>query len=318
MRSSYRQIPAFVVRDLHNKNVTKIKTRSISLDNYFSFNHGQIVYSAYETDPRWGWRDYSVIRLLDPATGEDRRLTRHSRYFAPDISPDGQRIVAVQEAADGSCALHLLDPSTGSLLSQIPNRDSLFYTYPKFYTENTIVTAVRNRRGQMSLAAVSIADGQPRYLLPFSWQTIAFPSISADTIYFTASRDGQDRPYALAAGRLFRVTLPHGDPLTGQYQLHAPPNGPITWNTFTAAGFHLDTAARNETTLQEIPVSDWRHDLPLQNIDSLSHGPAGLLNHIATANYPATRYPLGSHLINFHSWRPYINDPDYSFSLGQR
>jgi len=315
MRSSYRQIPAFVVRDLHNKNETKIKTRSISLDNYFSLGHGQVVYAAYETDPRWGWRDYSVIRLLDPATGEDRRLTRHSRYFSPDISPDGRRIVTVQEAADGSCALHLLDASTGSLLSQIPNRDSLFYTYPKFYTENTIVTAVRNRKGQMSLAAISIGDGQPRYLLPFTWQTIAFPSVSADTIWFTASRDGQDRPYAFAGGRLFRVTLPHGDPLTGQYQLQASPQGQLTWNTFTAAGFHLDTASRSGTALEELPVSAWRQDLPLQNIDSLRHGPAGLLDRIATAGYPATRYPLGSHLINFHSWRPYINDPDYTFSL---
>ncbi|MBS1606463.1 MAG: hypothetical protein JST42_27645 [Bacteroidetes bacterium] len=313
--SSYRRIPSFVIRDLHNKNTTKIKTRAVSLDNYFSLNNGRAVYAAYETDPRWGWRDYSVIRVLDPTTGEDRRLTRRSRYFSPDISTDGQRIVAVQEAADGSCALHLLDAATGSLLTQIPNRDSLFYTYPKFYADNTIVTAVRNRRGQMSLAAISIDNGEPHYLLPFSWQTIGFPSVRGDTIYFSASRDGQDRTYALAAGRLFRVTLPHGDPLTGQYQLQGSANGELVWNTFTAVGFHLDTAARSELGVEEIPVSQWSQPLPLQNIDSLRRGPAGLLDRITTANYPASRYSLGSHLINFHSWRPYINDPDYTFSL---
>ncbi|HEY6899068.1 MAG TPA: hypothetical protein VI233_00435, partial [Puia sp.] len=84
MRSSYRQVPAFVLRDGINKNETKIKVRSISLDNYFSSNGRVAVYAAYETDPRWGWRDYSVIRLLDPATGTDTKLTRRTRYFAPD------------------------------------------------------------------------------------------------------------------------------------------------------------------------------------------------------------------------------------------
>jgi len=334
MRSSYRRIPAFILRDLTNNNETKIRTRAISLDNYFSTNNSQVVYAAYETDPRWGWRDYSVIRLLDPATGKDKKLTRRTRYFAPDISADGSQIVAVQQATDGSCELHLLETSTGRLMSKIPNRDSLFYSYPKFYSAGTIVTAVRNRNGAMSLALISTRDGAIRYLLPFNYQTIGFPSVHADTIWFTASRNGQDRTYAFAAGHLnggrpganpatnpgaagqiFQVSLPHGDPLTGQYQPQASPNGKFAWNTFTAVGFHLDNTSRDSIRLEEIPVAAWDQRLPLQNIDSLNRGPAHLLDRITTADYPAANYPGASHLINFHSWRPYINDPDYTFSL---
>jgi len=315
MRSSYRQIPAFVLRDLTNKNETKIQTRAVSLDNYFSVNSGRVVYAAYETDPRWGWRDYSVIRLLDPVTGEDKKLTHRSRYFAPDISVDGSEIIAVQEAADGSCELHLLETATGQLINRIPNRDSLFYTYPKFYSNKTVVTAVRNRKGEMSLALVGTGDGVVRYLLPFSYQTIGFPSVHADTIWFTASRNGQDRTYAIAGGRIFGVNLPHGDPLTGQYQPQAGAGGNFTWNTFTAVGFKLDTTRRSSLGLEEIPATAWGQGLPLQNIDSLNRGPAHLLDRIGTAAYPASKYPGASHLINFHSWRPYINDPDYTFSL---
>ena len=53
----------------------------------------------------------------------------------------------------------------------------------------------------------------------------------------------------------------------------------------------------------------------MQRIDSLDKGPAHLLDRILPGNYPATKYPLTAHLLNFHSWRPYINDPDYTFSL---
>jgi hypothetical protein len=328
MRSSYKRIPAFVLRDLSTGRETRLRNRAISLDNYFSLSAAGVVYAAYETDPRWGWRDYSVIRLLDPHTGEDRRLTTHSRYFSPDLSADGRRIVTVQEAADGSCTLYVLDAANGSVIKQLPNPEKLFYIYPKFYAGDTrIVTAVRNRLGQMSLALVDAGDGATRYLLPFSFQTIGFPSVRADTIWFTASRDKEDRTFALAGGQLFRVFLPHGDPTTGQYEFHAGDDGRYTWNTFTAVGFHLDTArgsspgtggngsANSGIRLEPMAIGEWSRALSTQGIDSLDKGPAHLLDHIGTASYPATSYPVTSHLINFHSWRPYINDPDYQLSL---
>jgi hypothetical protein len=314
MRSSYKRIPAFVIRDLSTGQETRLRNRAISLDNYFSRSAAGVVYAAYETDARWGWRDYSVIRLLDPHTGEDRRLTRRTRYFSPDLSADGHRIVTVQEAADGSCTLIVLDAANGSVIKQLPNPDKLFYTYPKFYARDTqIVTAVRNRLGQMSLALVDVGDGATHFLLPFSFQTIGFPSVKADTIWFTASRYTQDRVYALAGGQAFRVWLPHGSPATGQYEFHAGDDGRYTWNTFTAVGFHLDTT--RGIALQPLGISYWPHVLSTQGIDSLDHGPAHLLDKIETGHYPPTTYPITSHLINFHSWRPYINDPDYQLSL---
>ena len=313
MRSSYKRIPAFVVRDLAAGGERRLENRAVSLDNYFSYSGGLVVYSAYENDPRWGWRDYSVIRLYDPRTGRDRRLTRRSRYFSPDISSDGRRIVTVQEATDGSSELRLLDARDGSTLRRLPNPDGLFYTYPKFFGTTDIVTAVRNRQGEMSLALVGAGDGSVRFLLPFSFQTVGFPSVSGDTIWFTASRGHEDRIYAFTSGRLFRVGLPHGDPITGQYEFHSGGDGQYTWNSFTAVGFLADTTAG--LLLQRLEKEQWAGGLSVQGIDSLNRGPSGLLDHIEPAHYPATSYPITSHLLNFHSWRPYINDPDYQLSL---
>ncbi len=93
------------------------------------------------------------------------------------------------------------------------------------------------------------------------------------------------------------------------------PRGGYTWNTFTAVGFHLDTAVSGELLLEPVAAADWGKSIPVQGIDSLYRGPAHLLDSIGTANYPEKKYPIASHLINFHSWRPYINDPNYTFSL---
>lgn len=318
MRSTYKQIPAFVVRDLSQKRGYKVRTRAISLDHYFSFNGRLVVYSAYETDPRWGWRDYSVIRVLDPFTGEDRRITARTRYFSPDISPDGSRIVAVLEGTDLRCELTILDASTGVVVRRVPNKDSLLYTYPKFVAAGgglAVVSAVRNRAGEMSLAIIDTGTGAVRFLLPFSYQPVGFPSVHGDTICFTASRDGRDRVYAVAGDRIFQVGLPHGEPSGGQYEFNAGNGGRYAWNTFTAVGYHMDVASANDLHWTPVDVSDWNRPLSVQGIASLDHGPAHLLDGIGNGNFPEKKYPAASHLINIHSWRPYINDPDYTLSL---
>jgi hypothetical protein len=52
-----------------------------------------------------------------------------------------------------------------------------------------------------------------------------------------------------------------------------------------------------------------------QGIGVLEESPAHMIDSIATGGFAETRYPAGFHLLNFHSWRPYISDPDYTFSL---
>ena len=99
------------------------------------------------------------------------------------------------------------------------------------------------------------------------------------------------------------------------YEFHAGDGGQYAWNTFTAVGFRMDTTGGSGIRLEEIAGTDWNRNLSEQGIDSLEHGPSHLLNKIGTGHYPATNYPITSHLINFHSWRPYINDPTYQLSL---
>ncbi|MBC7874958.1 MAG: hypothetical protein H7Y01_13230, partial [Ferruginibacter sp.] len=90
LKTSYRQRPAFYIKDGTGEH--QLRTRDISIDEQFSYRNGKIVYAAYETDPRWGWRDYSVIKVLDVQTGKQRKLTSKTKYFTPDISADGSKV----------------------------------------------------------------------------------------------------------------------------------------------------------------------------------------------------------------------------------
>ena len=313
MRSSYRRIPVFVSQNLQNGKERKIRSRSVSLNNYFSYADNKIVYAAFEPDIRWGWRDYSVIRVMDAQTGKERRITGKSKYFSPDISEDGLHIATVLVRTDGSSQLQILNSRTGEIEQVIPNKEELFFTYPKFYKKGQLVAAVRNQKGEMALGLFGIQDGSAEYLTPFSMNVIGFPSVNKDSIYFTASRDGRDQLFSSVGGQLFRLSSPVTNLATGDYQLEAA-EGRYAWTSFTAAGYRISTI-RDGMVAVPIPANEWGRSLGTMDIHSLEKGPARLLDKIDPANYPVSRYPSTLKLFNFHSWRPYVNDPDYSFSL---
>jgi len=311
-RTAYDRIPAFVIRDISSGREHKLRSRSVALDPYFSYRNGQIVYAGYEPDLRWGWRDYGVIRILNVQTGKEKRLSTRSKYFSPDLSPDGNQLVAVQVNEQGLSALHLLNSQTGALEKILPNPDSLYFSHPKYFRPDELVAAVRNRRGEMSLALVRIADGSIRLLTPFSMQVLDYPSARGDTVFFTAGRLGQDRLYASIRDSLFCLQLSHSGSAPGDYALQSF-GSRYAWSTFTATGWRLQLS--DTLNLRPVQRDDWDQPLDLQGIFSLSRGPAALLDHIEDGEFPVTTYPAGRKLINFHSWRPYFNDPDYSFSL---
>ncbi|MEI9911445.1 MAG: hypothetical protein WDO71_18405 [Bacteroidota bacterium] len=62
LKASLDKRPAFYIKDKQGEHLLRV--RDISNDEQFSYRNGKIVYAAYETDPRWGWRDYSVIKNI--------------------------------------------------------------------------------------------------------------------------------------------------------------------------------------------------------------------------------------------------------------
>ena len=313
MRSTYKKIPVFVAQNLQNGQERKIKTRSVSLNNYFSYRNNKIIYAAFEPDIRWGWRDYSVLRVMDAQTGKERRITKKTKYFSPDISEDGLHVATVLVKTDGSSQLQILNSKTGEIEQVLPNREQLFYTYPKFYKEGQLVAAVRNQKGEMALGLFGIRDGAATFLTPFSMNVIGFPSVNQDTIYFTATREGRDQLFGSVKGRLYQLRSSLTNLSTGDYQLQAT-GGKYTWTSFTAAGYKMNTIQVGPVAVA-IPPGEWDKGLGTMDIHALEKGPADLLDKIDSADYPVSRYPATLKLFNFHSWRPYLNDPDYSFSL---
>ncbi|GAA4085442.1 hypothetical protein [Mucilaginibacter panaciglaebae] len=311
VKTTFKNLSEFIIN--HNGIERKIVTRALSLNNYFDYANGKIVYGSVRPDLRWGYRDYNELRLLDVNTGKEITITHHTKYFSPSLSKDGKNIVAVKVDPYGANQLNILNAADGKLIVSIPNRENLFYTYPKFYSDTQVIAAVRDRQGKVSLALVDIATGRVKYQLPFSYQPIAFPAVYGNMVYFSASSGINDRLFAMnvATGRLYTTNQ------TGlnRYQ-PAVTNNKLAWVEFTATGYKIRQVANTPDKWAALPGNKIPGRLASFNISSLAKDSAtNLLPDIPNKPMPVTRYNKAYHLFNFHSLTPDFSDPNYTVTL---
>ncbi|RYY59681.1 MAG: hypothetical protein EOO05_12490 [Chitinophagaceae bacterium] len=301
--------PAFVVADSSGEHW--LRNRDISGDQQFSYRNGKIVYAGYENDARWGWRDYSVIKLIDVETRQTKTITRKSRYFTPDISASGAQVAAVQLATDGSSEIHILD-ADGKFVKRISSADISVFTDPKFIGEDSLLTAVRLKDGRMALAVADLRSGSLVRITEPSFNVIGYPCIDQGVIYYTASYGGSDQVYAIKPNdpSLYQLT----DWQLGNYFVNVA-NGKMSWSAMTADGYQLQQVATDQLGWKKINpalASSLAVKYAVNNKSSNAILPGDMP---LQRQFTAARYPKSTRLFNFHSWRPYYEDPEFSFSL---
>lgn len=309
-KQSYKELNSFYL--LANGVEKKIRVKDLVIDDYFSSNNGRIIYAAYRSDPRWFNRDYSVIQLLDLQTKKQHQLSFKSKYFSPDINRAGTEVLAVNVDAGGHSQLHRINASTGQVSGRVPNLHNYFFTQSKYLDEQAAISAVRNAKGQMALIRIDLNSGETENITPFSFNVIGYPFIKGDTVYFSAMHQYVDKIFAVSLNdrQIFQLT----NNLNGVYQPSVNNNAEMVFSAFTADGAQLA-----KTSLQgkwrPIAPGDFTSTPGLYAPDALGRSGAGILYRVPDTAYEVTKYKKGLHLFNFHSWRPEVNDPEYSYHL---
>jgi hypothetical protein len=311
-KTTYRNIPA--IYKIHpDGSEKKITIQPISNDDYFSYKNGKIVFSLYKPDARWGYREFSDITVVDAATGAKQKITHNERYFSPDISNDGQKIVAVDMQTNQRSDIVVIDLKGEKVFRSTAMR-GLVYTYPKFSTnDHFIYSAVRNEVGEMAFVKLELATGKETRLIPYHNRIIGFPTVQGDTIFFSSSYKGSDEIWAYIESRnkIYRVAV---NP-TGLYQaVFQPQQNRLVASNFTADGYRL--AAYPSSSLLWQPVGEKEDALPdLYVTKALQQDNNNMLQTIPARSFAVSKYHKSYNFFNFHSWRPYYDDPEFSFTV---
>ena len=307
LKSSYKKLPAFYLSTKEGEK--RIKLRRISSEDWLSYRNGIIAYTSYSTNPRWSLIDYNDIILLNIATGEETKITNKAKYFTPDLSADGNRLVATYFTDSLQSELHLLTKE-GAVLQNIEAPVGAVFVHPRFIDAQTIVVAVRWPNASMTLEQVDITSGSRTQLLSPTRATLGFPYVFNDKVYFTSSLSGNDDLYTLQLKDKKVIKLTSGQ--TGHY-FPSVFGDSITWSRFTSNGYTIQKRALKDLEQSEVnPLHLSEEMAPIVVAD------IQIASNLLTPPYrifEEKAYSKGTGLFNFHSWRPSYEDPEFSFSL---
>lgn len=308
LKNSYKKLAAFYIVDA-NGNEQRIKQQGITNDDYFSYNHNTIVYAAYQPNTRWDYREYSIIKVLDIATGAEKNITTHTKYYAPDISHDGSLLAAAAVTPGQQSSLDVLDMQ-GKKLYSLTNTKNLVYSYPKFANDDaSVFVMVRTTTGLMSLQQWNFKSNETAVLLPFSNKLLNYPAVEGDTLLYTCTNNGKDEAWAYVSKENKHYKL--ADYPTGLYQSVMAGGGKIVSSVFTAEGYRLGSLA---TAWQPTNTGDTLKGLYVSKPFNTSAN-GTLLQVPQTDFYPTKKYGKFTHPINFHSLQPDYSDPLFTLTL---
>lgn len=305
LKTAYNKLPAFYIQD--KSGAHKIALKDIGADEWFSYRNGKIAYTAYSTNPRWSLIDFSDIVLLDINTKKEKRITSKAKYFTPDISPSGNKIITVCITNSLQTELQVLNTGDGSIEKKIAPFNQYYYSNPRFIDEDRIVVGTRTPDSKMSLQILDLNTNTWEQLTPPSYNTLGLPFVAANTIYFTAGIDANDDLYALRLKdkKLFQLTADK----TGNYYASVFQDS-LVWAHFTAEGLQLRKEALS--SLKWNNINGWN----VQERPTLY--PVALAKNSLVSSsrrFAEKRYSSATRLLNFHSYAPGYSDPEFTFNV---
>lgn len=295
VKESYKTVPAFYIQDKGGEH--RLERRYITTENWFRYAAGKIVYTAYNTDSRWSLTDYSDIILLDVATKKEKQVTKHDKYYTPDLSPDATQLIAVSINDSLQTELHLINTANGGVLKKFRSYKGDYFAHPKFLDATHIVVGVRAPSGLLSLQLLNLTDGSSEVLIQPQKSALGDFFIFQNTIYFTASFNGNDDIYAyrLAEKKLYQLTSGK----TGNYN-PAVFKDSLVWSKFTTKGLQLQQQALTDLLWQEVALDSSEKETAQFHVATAS---TNLLTTPARS-FAIKNYPKSTGLINVHSWDP--------------
>lgn len=312
-KSGLADIDKFVVVSDSAKEEKVFVPGLLNESGMLSVVNNKIVWSEQAFDPRWGMRNYTVIKTYDTSTKKLRQITHRSRLSAPTLSPDGRQIVAVNVSENSDYNLVILNSQTGEQVQKLNNPDNSFYLMPRWSPDGTSVVAVKLNKNGKTIEITGIATGTRRELMKPMHLNIAHPVWFGKYIYFNSPYNGIDNIYAIdtQSGEQFQVTSRQ----FGAYNPAISPDGStIAFNDFTPDGFRIVTMPNNPTGWKPFSQVEDRTVVYYEPLVE-QEGNTTLLSQVPNRQYPASKFSKFRHIFNPYSWSPLATSTGSSLSV---
>ena len=285
-----------------------IFTPGLSFDETLSYSNGIFCWSEKRYDKRWENRSYAEIKIYDIEKKKLKTLTPKSRYFAPALSHNGDKIVAVEVSPENQYSLIILNAGNGEIINKYSSPYGDFFLTPVWCNNDETIITIRLTGDGKSLVMIDPATYESTTLLPSSYTEISKPKVKDKYIFYTAAYSGIDNIYALNINdrEVYQVTSSE----FGASDIAFSPDGKkIIYSDYTADGYRLVEAGYDPLSWK--PLNKVANN-SIRLYESIAAQEKGVVNFSGSnqTEYDVKRYRKIPHLLNIHSWAPLSIDVD--------
>lgn len=263
--------------------------------------NGKIAWVENRPDIRWVNRDFTVIRIYDLKTGSTRNVTRKSRYLSAALSPDGNRIAAIENTFDNKNNLVILDAQSGAVIKSIHSPDNRDLQRPKWSDDGGKITVIYLTDEGEGIMDFSTQGNTWSTLLPAGTSDIQSAMLRNDSLYYVSSASGTDNIWvSTGSNKPVRMT----DTPFGISDVSFAGNN-ILFCEYSAGGNNISLIPAASDQPEEKNILAESSFI----IDRLQKTERGK-EELSEDEYKPEPYRKLSHMLRFHSWMPFFADID--------
>lgn len=280
--------------------------------NGFSYSSGKIVWASTRYDVRWGEKSYSELRMYDVETGEKRRLTNKSRYFAPKLSPDAKKIVVVEHSEMNKSQMLIIDAKTGAEIQRFKNPENETIRQPAWSADGKHIVYIHTKNDKSALSVIDIKNLTTTKIIDYSEALISYPVFWNEYILFNSPVSGIGNIYAvdIKNKQQYQVTSRK----YGAYNPSVSLDGKkVFFQDYNFKGYNVAEIQPDKSKFKPLPEIENRNIKFYQPLVEQEATGDIYKEQYQTKEYPVTKYNAFANGLNFHSWGVYPLYPNYSF-----
>jgi hypothetical protein len=268
------------------------------------------VWTEYQSHVRWQQKDYSVIKLLELANGNEKQLTNRSRLFSPALSADDEKIACIKIDEQNQYSIIILNSFNGEIEKELNVPVGVQIFQPVWLNEE-ILAFISMSANSKKIEQLTITTGEKKIIFQSGLININNLHANDSILYFSCDLEMARNIFALDiySDEVLKVT-------SSKYGADFPfvKDDILFYSDYTINGYmpvKIDLKSSKHKAFHEIKKYNYAW------ADSLSRraGTNIQKDSVQMTNYDSSKYNRLLNSFYFHSWTPFYFDVNDILSM---
>jgi hypothetical protein len=292
LKKGLSDISQFIITD--GKSEETIHYPGPLINEYpYKVRNGLVAFIEAELDSRWGYRDFSRIRVLNLNSKKIVADFRKTKARLAVLNHSATMVLYVSWNTEQDQQMIITDLS-GHEIRRVPFDPSRVITSLDWINDQEIVLVTKDLEDQKEILKYSFSENKEMILYPKSILNVGFVTSVNERILAESPKTGIDNVFEVKGGDLLPLT-------TSRFGAYAPTvfEDKLIYNDYSARGMNI---VSKNLPWQELQHSE-RSFVPYFEKFAQSESQGEMdKDFFKMENYPVTSYSQTKKAFNLHSW----------------